>query len=127
MDANGFREGFEGSVFEEGQDGYEDARSIFNSMVERRPSMIAQCASVADVKAAIAHAQANDLEIAIRSGGHSVAGASLTDGGLVVDMRNMNAVEVDPQGRTATAAGGATWADFDRVTQSHGLMAPPVY
>jgi FAD/FMN-containing dehydrogenase len=124
MDANGLREGFEGSVLEDGQDGYEDARSIFNSMVERRPSVIAQCASVADVKAAIAHAQANDLEIAIRSGGHSVAGASLTEGGLVVDMRNMNAVDVDPQARTATAAGGATWAAFDRATQPHGLMAP---
>jgi FAD/FMN-containing dehydrogenase len=124
MDANGLRDDFEGSVFEEGQDGYEEARSIFNSMVERRPALIAQCASVADVKAAIAHARANDLEIAIRSGGHSVAGASLSDGGLVVDMRNMNRVEVDPQARTATAAGGATWSDFDRATQPHGLMAP---
>jgi FAD/FMN-containing dehydrogenase len=124
MNANPLRDGFEGSVLEEGQDGYEDARSIFNSMIQRRPSVIAQCASVGDVKAALAHAQANDLEIAIRAGGHSVAGAGLTDGGLVVDMRNMNAVEVDPQARTATAAGGATWSDFDQATQPHGLMAP---
>ena len=124
MNADALREGFNGTVLGEGEDGYEDARSIFNSMVERRPSVIAQCASVADVKAAIAHAQANELEIAIRSGGHSVAGASLTDGGLVVDMRNLNAVEVDPKARTATAAGGATWSDFDRATQPHGLMAP---
>ncbi len=124
MNADALREGFDGTVLGEGEDGYEDARSIFNSMVERRPSLIAQCTSVADVKAAIAHAQANELEIAIRSGGHSVAGASLTDGGLVVDMRNLNAVEVDPKARTATVAGGATWSDFDRATQPHGLMAP---
>jgi len=124
MDANGLREGFEGSVLEDGQDGYEEARSIFNSMIARRPSVIARCSSVADVKAAIAHARANDLEIAIRSGGHSVAGASLTDGGLVIDMRNMNTVEVDPQAGTAIARGGATWSDFDRATQPHGLIAP---
>jgi FAD/FMN-containing dehydrogenase len=127
MEANGvtgLRNGFEGEVLEDGQEGYEDARSIFNSMIERRPSVIAQCASVGDVKAAIAHARANELEIAIRSGGHSVAGASLTDGGLVVDMRRMSSVEVDPGARTATAAGGATWSAFDRATQPHGLMAP---
>ena len=124
MNADALREGFNGTVLGEGEDGYEDARSIFNSMVERRPSVIAQCASVADVKSAIAHARANDLEIAIRSGGHSVAGASLTDGGLVVDMRNLNAVEVEPKARTGTTAGGATWSDFDRATQPHGLMAP---
>jgi FAD/FMN-containing dehydrogenase len=124
MDANGLREGFRGTVLEDGEEGYEDARSIFNSMIERRPAVIAGCASVEDVKAAIAHARANGLEIAIRSGGHSVAGASLTDGGLVIDMRKLNAVEVDPQARTATAAGGAIWADFDRATQPYGLMAP---
>jgi FAD/FMN-containing dehydrogenase len=123
MEANGI-DGFGGARFAPGDAGYEEARAIFNSMIDRRPAVIAQCESVADVKAAIAHARANDLEIAIRSGGHSVAGASLTDGGLVVDMRRMNAVEVDPEARTATAAGGATWSDFDRATQPHGLMAP---
>jgi FAD/FMN-containing dehydrogenase len=124
MNANGLAAGFDGQIFEEGAAGYEEARSIFNSMIERRPALIAQCESVADVKAALAHARANDLEVAIRSGGHSVAGASLTDGGLVIDMRNMNAVEVDPQARTATAAGGATWSHFDNATQPHGLIAP---
>ena len=124
MDATSLREDFDGTVLVDGADGYEEARSIFNSMIERRPAVIARCASVADVKRALAHARENDLEVAIRSGGHSVAGASLTDGGLVVDMRGMNAVEVDPAARTATAAGGAVWADFDRATQPHGLMAP---
>jgi FAD/FMN-containing dehydrogenase len=121
---DGLREGFAGDVLEDGQQGYDEARAIFNAMIERRPAVIAQCGSVEDVKAAIAHARSNDLEIAIRSGGHSVAGASLTDGGLVVDMRRMNAVEVDAGARTATAAGGATWSHFDQATQPHGLMAP---
>ena len=114
-------DGFGGALIGDSDDGYDDARSIFNAMIDRRPALIAQCESVSDVQAALAHAQANGLEIAIRSGGHSVAGASSVDGGLVIDMRRMNAVEVDPEARTATVAGGATWSDFDRATQEHGL------
>ena len=114
-------DGFGGNLLDDGDDGYDDARSIFNAMIDRRPALIAQCESVSDVQAALAHAQANGLEIAIRSGGHSVAGASSVDGGLVIDMRRMNSVEVDPEARTATVAGGATWSDFDRATQEHGL------
>lgn len=114
-------EGFEGNLLGDGDKGYDDARTVFNSMIDRRPAIIAQCESVADVQAALAHAQANGLEVAIRSGGHSVAGASSVDGGLVIDMRRMNTVEVDPEARTATVAGGATWSAFDRATQPHGL------
>jgi FAD/FMN-containing dehydrogenase len=119
--AQRLREGFDGTVLEAGDAGYEDARSIFNSMIERRPAVIAQCAGPDDVAAAIAFGRDSGLEIAVRSGGHSVAGASLTDGGLVVDLRNLNSVEVDPDARTATVAGGATWSDVDRATQPHGL------
>jgi FAD/FMN-containing dehydrogenase len=118
------REGFGGEVLTAGEAGYDDARSIFNSMINRRPAVIAQCTSADDIKAAIAFARERDLEVAVRSGGHSVAGASLTDGGLVIDMRRMNKVTVDPEARTATAQGGATWAAFDAATQPHGLMAP---
>ena len=114
-------DGFGGALLADGDDGYDDARTIFNSMIDRRPGLIAQCESVADVQAALAHAQANGLEVAIRSGGHSVAGASSIDGGIVIDMRRMNAVEVDPEAKTATVAGGATWSAFDRATQPHGL------
>jgi len=114
-------DGFGGVVLSEGDDGYDDARTIFNSMIDRRPGLIAQCESADDVKAALAHAQANGLEVAIRSGGHSVVGASSIDGGIVIDMRRMKAVEVDPGAKTATVAGGATWSDFDRATQPHGL------
>src|SRR5688500_8754260 len=114
-------DGFGGILIGDGDHGYDDARSVFNSMIDRRPALIAQCESVADVQAALAHAQANGLEVAIRSGGHSVAGASTADGALVVDMRRMNSVEVDPEAKTATVAGGATWSAFDRATQPHGL------
>jgi FAD/FMN-containing dehydrogenase len=118
------REGFDGSVLTEAEAGYEEARKIFNSMIDRRPVVIAQCESPADIAAAIAFGRERDLELAIRGGGHSVAGASLTDGGLVIDVRRMNQVTVDPEARTATAEGGATWAAFDHATQPHGLMAP---
>lgn len=110
-----------GPVFADGDAGYEEARSIFNSMIEKRPAAIAQCESVADVRAALAFARANELEVAVRGGGHSVAGACLADGGLTIDMRRMNALTVDPEARTATAQGGAAWGDFDTACQPHGL------
>ena len=114
-------DGFGGVLLADGDDGYDDARTVFNSMIDRRPGLIAQCESVADVQAALAHAQSKGLEIAIRSGGHSVVGASSVDGGLVIDMRRMKTVEVDPDAKTATVAGGATWSHFDTATQPHGL------
>jgi FAD/FMN-containing dehydrogenase len=124
MDTTELRQGFRGQVLEQDETGYEDARSIFNSMITKQPAVIAQCESTDDVAAALAFAGERELEVAIRSGGHSVAGASLSDGGLVIDMRRMNSVDVDPQAGIATVAGGATWSDFDRATQPHGLIAP---
>lgn len=112
-----------GNVLADGDSGYEDARSIFNSMITRRPAAIAQVSSEEDVRAALAFAAENELEVAIRSGGHSVAGASLTDGGLNIDMRRMNSAVVDPGARTITVGGGAAWKDFDAATQPHGLAA----
>ena len=114
-------DGFGGVLLGDGDDGYDEARSIFNAMIDRRPGLIAQCESVGDVQAALAHAHANGLEVAIRSGGHSVAGASSLDDGVVIDMRRMNTVDVDPDARTASVGGGATWSAFDRATQEHGL------
>lgn len=112
-----------GAVRADGESGYEDARSIFNSMITKRPAAIAQCESAEDVRAALGFAAENDLEVAVRGGGHSVAGACLTDGGLTIDLRRMNAVSVDPAARIATVQGGATWGDFDRACQPHGLAA----
>ncbi|HKG35405.1 MAG TPA: FAD-binding oxidoreductase [Solirubrobacterales bacterium] len=118
------RDGFGGAIHRPEDPGYEDARSIFNSMIEKRPSLIAQVSGADDIRQALAFAGDNDLEVAVRGGGHSVAGACLTDGGVTIDLRRMNNVTVDPPAKTATAQGGALWADFDRATQPHNLMAP---
>lgn len=112
---------FAGTLLERGQDGYDDARAIFNAMIDKRPAVIARCANVTDVVAALGFARANGLEVAVRSGGHSVAGAGLTDTGIVIDLGAMNTVEVDADARIARVAGGATWGDVDRACQPHGL------
>jgi FAD/FMN-containing dehydrogenase len=120
VDLDVFRERLAGTVLVPGQPEYDDARTIFNRMIDRRPAVIARCAGRADVVEAIAFARSHDLEIAVRGGGHSVAGAGLTDGGLVIDLRAMREVEVDADARTMRVAGGATWADVDRACQPHG-------
>ena len=101
---------------------YEQAREIFNVMVDKRPAVIAQCADADDVTRALAFARDGGLEVAVRGGGHSVAGSALSDGGLVIDLRLMNAVTVDPDARTATVGGGATMSNLDRATQPFGLV-----
>lgn len=120
-DLGALQEDFEGRILVPDDAAYEQARTIFNAMIDRRPRVIAQCASRDDVAAAIAFARREGLEIAVRGGGHSVAGACLSDGGIVIDMRNMNAVSVDPDARTATVEGGALWGDLDRACQPHRL------
>jgi FAD/FMN-containing dehydrogenase len=117
------RRSFGGDVFTPEEEGYEEARTIFNSMIERRPAAIAQCEGVEDVRAALSFAIADGLEVAVRGGGHSVAGACLTDGGMTIDLRRMNAAAVDPEARTITVQGGAVWGDFDRACRPHGLAA----
>jgi FAD/FMN-containing dehydrogenase len=100
---------------------YDEHRQSFNGMLDRRPAAIALVESVDDVVAALSLARAEGLPIAVRGGGHSVAGHGLLDGGLVIDLRRLRAVEVDPATRTARVAGGATWEDFDTAAQAHGL------
>ena len=90
-------------------------------MIDRRPELIAQCRSPEDVIAALRFGRYRDLDIAVRAGGHSVAGMSLNDGGLVIDVRPMDGIEVDPEARTARVGAGCTWAELDRATQEHGL------
>jgi FAD/FMN-containing dehydrogenase len=120
-EAKRLRDGLDGTVLVPGDAGYHGARTIFNAMIDKRPAVIAQCANATDVTRALAFARQHRVEVAVRSGGHGVAGAALSDGGLVVDLRHMNAVEVDPEARTARVAGGATWGDVDRACQPHGL------
>lgn len=100
---------------------YDEERSVFNALVDRRPAVIAKCESPRDVRDALEHARRQGLEVAVRAGGHSVAGFSVNDDGIVVDVRRMNALEVDPANRTVKVGAGALWGEFDRATQQHGL------
>ena len=110
-----------GGLYQAGEAEYEDACTLYNSMVEKRPRYVARCVAADDVVAALAFARARGLEVAVRSGGHSVTGASLCEDGVVLDVRGMADVEVDPQRRVARVAGGANWSHVDRATQPHGL------
>ncbi|WP_274556650.1 FAD-binding oxidoreductase [Streptomyces spiramyceticus] len=117
----GFREDLTGDVLVPDDPGYDEARTVFNAMIDRRPAVIAQCASEEDVALAIRFGRDHELPIAVRGGGHSVAGMALNDGGLVVDLRRMNTAEVDREVRTVYLGGGATISDMDRATQPYGL------
>jgi FAD/FMN-containing dehydrogenase len=109
------------NLYEHGTPEYADTTTLNNAMIERRPAAVARCASPADVVEAIAYARRNGLPLAVRAGGHSVAGLSLVDDGLVIDVRGMANVKVDPERRVARVGAGATWSQFDRATQPYGL------
>jgi FAD/FMN-containing dehydrogenase len=103
---------------------YDMARRPFNALVDRRPAVIVRCVGTADVATAFEFARANELEVAVRGGGHNPAGHCVLDGGLVIDLSRMRSVDVDPEAGLARAQGGATWLDFDAATQAHGLVTP---
>ena len=113
--------GFTGTVMRAGDDGYDEARRVFNGLIDSSPAIIARCTSTADVAAAVRYARANDLTVSVYGGGHGVTGSAVAAGSLCVDMRGMKDVEVDPESRTARAAGGLTWGELDAATQAHGL------
>ena len=114
-------EGIGGTVLMPSDDGYDDARQTFNGMLDKHPAVIVQCRSTDDVVAAVRAARAAGLPIAVRGGGHSVAGHCVADDALVVDLRHMRSVEVDPERRVARAQGGCQWLDLDTATTAHGL------
>jgi FAD/FMN-containing dehydrogenase len=119
-----FASSLRGALVRPGDRGYEPARRIWNGMIDRRPALVARCAGAEDVVAAVNFARDNELLLAVRGGGHGVAGHALCDGGLVIDLSQMRGVEVDPERRTARAQGGCTLGDLDRATQRHGLATP---
>src|ERR687893_1993073 len=116
-----FAANFRGKLIRSGDDGYDGARAVFNSMIDRHPALIARCTGVADVAAAVNFARDNELEVAVRGGGHSVPGYAVCEGGIVIDLSPMKGIRVDPDARTARAQAGVTWGEFDRETQQFGL------
>ena len=115
------RSRFTGALLEPGDDGYDDARSIFNGMIDRRPRLIARCASAADVAAGVLLARETGLPLAIRGGGHGVNGHAVCDDGIMLDLSPLKRIDVDPEARVARAQAGVKWGEFDEATQAHGL------
>ena len=115
------REHVRGEVIGPDDEGYEEARKVYNAMIDRRPGVVVRCANAGDVIAAVNFARENQLALAVRGGGHSVPGFGTCDDGVVIDFSRMRGVRVDPATRTARAEGGATWGDFNAATNAFGL------
>lgn len=115
---------FSGTLITGDDTGFDEARRVWNAMIDRRPSAIARCRGTPDVVSAVRYANALGLPVAIRGGGHNVAGHAVCDGGIMIDLSEMRSVEVDPERRIASVEGGATWAEVDRETQAFGLATP---
>jgi FAD/FMN-containing dehydrogenase len=120
----GFKTQVRGAVLTPGDPGYDDAREIWNGLIDRRPALIVQCSGAADVVDAVNFARDNELVLSIKAGGHNVAGNAVNDGGIVLDLSQMRGVHVDPEAQTVRVQGGATWGDLDRETQLFGLAVP---
>jgi FAD/FMN-containing dehydrogenase len=119
-----FVAGVRGAVLRPGDQGYDEARTIWNGLIDRRPALIVRCTGAADVVDAVNFAREQNLLLSVKGGGHNVAGNAVNDGGLVVDLSQMSGVHVDPSTQTVRAEGGATWGDCDRETQLFGLAVP---
>ena len=114
----------EGPVIEPGDPGFDDGRRVWNGGIDRRPAVIARCASAADVAAAVQYAREHGLEVSVRGGAHNPAGSAVCDGGLMIDLSLLSHVGVDPVARRATVGGGALLGDVDAAAQAHGLAVP---
>lgn len=124
MSMEELRAAISGAVLVQGDPDYDEVRVIWNGMIDRHPAVIVRCKSAADVRAAVLHARAQGLDIAVRSGGHNVAGYAVCEGGLMIDLSLMNAVRVHPALDQATVGGGATWADVDAATTPFDRATP---
>lgn len=120
----GLAEQLDGQLLEPGDEGFEEARGLWNAMIDRAPTAIARVGSESDVQRVIRFASKKNMELAVRGGGHNVAGTASVDHGIVLDLSEMNTVSVDVERRRAFVGGGATWADVDGATQAHALATP---
>ena len=118
------RRGFRGPLVTPSDRDYDAARRVWNAMIDKRPALIARCSGTDDVVAAVRFARDNSLHVAVRGGGHNVAGNATCDDGIVIDLASMKHVAVDASSRIARAAGGVVWGEYDRETQKHGLASP---
>jgi hypothetical protein len=119
-----FVAGVRGDVLRPRDDGYDEARAIWNGLIDRRPALLVRCTGAADVVDAVNFAREQHLLLSVKGGGHNVAGNAVNDGGLVIDLSEMNGVHVDPSTQTVRAEGGATWGECDRESQLFGLAVP---
>src|SRR5262245_61405154 len=115
------RPSFTGQLLRREDPGYDERRRVHNGLINKYPTIIARCSGTADIVDALALARTLDLDVAVRGGGHNVAGRATIDGGLLVDLSPMKGIHVDAHARTARAEGGVLWKEFNRETQVHGL------
>lgn len=123
-DVEGLRASLRGPVIANGDPGYDDARKVYNAMIDKRPAVVARCVDAGDVIAAVKFARERSLTVAVRGGGHNGGGLGTVDNGLVIDLSLMKGIRVDPAGRTVQVQGGATFGDVDHATHAFGLAVP---
>ena len=116
--------GFDGRLIGPEDAGYDEARAVYNAMIDKRPALIARCADAAEVAQVVRFAAAHDLLLAVRGGGHNGGGLGTCDDGVVIDLSAIKQIEVDPEARTARVGGGCTWGEVDAATNQHGLATP---
>jgi FAD/FMN-containing dehydrogenase len=116
--------GFAGELIGPDQANYDEARAVYNAMIDKRPALIARCTNPDDVAKVVGFARERDLLLAVRGGGHNGGGLGTCDDGVVLDLSAIDDVQVDPQARTVRVGGGCTWAQVDRATGEHGLATP---
>ena len=119
-----FRTALRGELLQPGDPGYDEARKVYNGMIDKRPRMVACCSDVADVISCVNFARENEVLLAVRGGGHNGGGLGVADDGLVIDLSAMRGVRVDPDAQTVRVEGGAKWGDVDHAAHAFGLAVP---
>jgi len=119
-----FKAALRGQLIEPSDPDYDDARKVYNAMIDKKPRMIARCADVADVMTCVNFAPENNLLLAIRGGGHNAGGLGIADDALVIDLAPIKYTRVDPAAQTVTVGGGCTWGDVDHATHAFGMATP---